>query len=125
MKFIDIKLVIFREEMDLLWIIENKRSENPRNEHLRGNLQIHQSNDIQILQFIYQWKAKNQKIIKRPKWLNSDLYFESHWPRKSTFDFGWKMNSARSNVKLKGQMNSEFDEFAMHGNLMKREIQWN
>ena len=35
------------------------------------------------------------------------------------------MNSAQSNVKLKGQMNSEFDEFAIHGKLMKIEIQWN
>ena len=34
-----------------------------------------------------------------------------------------KMNSARSNVKLNGQINSEFDEFATHGNLMKRGIQ--
>ena len=25
------------------------------------------------------------------------------------------MNSAESNVKLKGQMNSEFDEFVIHG----------
>ena len=40
MEFIDIKFVIFLEEMDLLWIIENQRSENPRNEYLRGNLQI-------------------------------------------------------------------------------------
>ena len=31
------------------------------------------------------------------------------------FDFWWKMNSARSNVKFKGQMNSKFDEFAIHG----------
>ena len=28
--------------MDLLWIIENQISENPRNEHLRENLQIDQ-----------------------------------------------------------------------------------
>ena len=35
------------------------------------------------------------------------------------------MNSPWSNVKLKGQMNSEFDEFAIHGKLMKRGIQWN
>ena len=53
-EFIDIEFVIFREEMNLLWIIENQRSENPWNEHLRGNLQINWSNDIQILQFIYQ-----------------------------------------------------------------------
>ena len=38
--------------MDLLWIIENQLSENPRNEYLRGNLQIDQSNEIQILKFI-------------------------------------------------------------------------
>ena len=38
------------------------------------------------------------------------------------FDFWWKMNSPSSNVKLEGQMNSEFDEFAIHGKLMKREI---
>ena len=31
------------------------------------------------------------------------------------------MNSARSNVKLKDQMNSKFDEFAIHGKLMKEE----
>ena len=54
MEFINIKLVIFREEMALLWIIENQRSENPRNEHLTGNLQIDWTNDIQILKFIYQ-----------------------------------------------------------------------
>ena len=30
------------------------------------------------------------------------------------------MNSPRSNVKLEGQMNSEFDEIAIHGKLMKR-----
>ena len=40
--------------MDLLWIIENQISENPRNEHLDGNLQIDQTNGIQILQFICQ-----------------------------------------------------------------------
>ena len=34
------------------------------------------------------------------------------------------MNSPWSNVKLKGQMNSEFDEFAIHGKLMKRGIKW-
>ena len=35
------------------------------------------------------------------------------------------MNSPRSNVKLKGQINSEFDEFAIHGKLRKRGIQLN
>ena len=35
------------------------------------------------------------------------------------------MNNAQSNVKLKGQMNSEFDEFAIHEKLIKRKIQWN
>ena len=35
------------------------------------------------------------------------------------------MNSPRSNVKLEGQMNSEFDEFAIHGKLRKRGINWN
>ena len=45
--------------MDLLWIIENQILENPQNEHLGGNRQIDQSNEIQILQFICQWKAKN------------------------------------------------------------------
>ena len=29
-------------------MIENQILENPRNEHLRGNLQIDQSNEIQI-----------------------------------------------------------------------------
>ena len=53
--------------MDLLWIIENQISENPQNEHLKGNLQIDWSNVIQILQFICQWKAKNQRNLKRPK----------------------------------------------------------
>ena len=78
MEFNDIKLVIFQEEMDLLSIIENQRSENPRNKHLRGNLQIDWSNDIQILKFIYQWKAKNHRILKKPKLSSSDLYFESN-----------------------------------------------
>ena len=87
MEFIDIKLVIFQEVLDLLWIIENQRSENPWNQHLRGNLQIDWSNDMQILQFIYQWKGKNQRISKRQKKLNFDLYFESNWPWKSTFKF--------------------------------------
>ena len=40
--------------MDLLWIIENQWSENPRNEHLRENLQIEWPNEIQILKFICQ-----------------------------------------------------------------------
>ena len=40
------------------------------------------------------------------------------------FDLWWKMSSAWSNVKLKGQMNSEFDEFTIHEKLMKRGIQW-
>ena len=35
--------------MDLLWIIENQISENPWNEHLGGNRQIGQSNEIQML----------------------------------------------------------------------------
>ena len=40
--------------MDLLWIIENQRLEKSWNEHFRENLQIDSSNDIQILQLIYQ-----------------------------------------------------------------------
>ena len=40
--------------MDLVRIIENQISENPRNELLRGNRQIDQSNEIQILKFIFQ-----------------------------------------------------------------------
>ena len=111
--------------MDLLWIIENQWSENPRNWHLRGNLQIECPNKIQILKFLYQWKAKNQRNPTRPKLSNSDFSIKSNWPRKSTFDFWRKMNSPWSNVKLKGQMNSEFDEFAIHGKMMKRGIQWN
>ena len=56
---------------------------------------------------------------------SKEIKIDSNWPRKSMFDFWWKMSNARSNVKLKGQMNSEFDEFAIHGKLMKRGIQWN
>ena len=111
--------------MDLIWIIENQRSEKSRNEHFGENLQIDLSNDIQILKFIYQQKSKNQMILKRPKWSNSDLYFESNWPLKSMLIFGLKMNSAWSNVKLRSQMISEFDEFAIHRKLMKQGIQWN
>ena len=59
--------------MDLLWIIENQISENLRNEHLKGNLQIYRLNEIQILKFICQWKAKNQRNLKKPKLSNSDL----------------------------------------------------
>ena len=53
--------------MDLLWIIENQISENPQNEHLKGNLQIDMSNEIQIFQFICQRKPKNHMNLKRPK----------------------------------------------------------
>ena len=59
MEFIDIKFMIFWEDLDLLWIIENQISENPRNEHLSGNLQIDRTSEIQILQFICHLKAKN------------------------------------------------------------------
>ena len=45
--------------MDLLQIIENQRSEKSRNEYFGENLQIDLLNDIQILNFIYQYKAKN------------------------------------------------------------------
>ena len=37
MEIIDIKFVIFLEELDLLWFIENQRSEKSRNEHFRLN----------------------------------------------------------------------------------------
>ena len=94
--------------MDSLSIFEQRISENPQNEHLRGNLQIDQPNEIQILKFICQWKAKNQTNLTSPKLSNSDLSIKINWPQKSTFDFWWKMN-----VKLEGQMNSEFDEFAI------------
>ena len=40
--------------MDLLWIIENQRSEISQNKHFGESLQIGWSNDIQNLQFIYQ-----------------------------------------------------------------------
>ena len=36
-----------------------------------------------------------------------------------------KDEQSLSNVKLKGQMNLEFDEFAIHGKLMKIGIQRN
>ena len=40
MKIIDIYFVIFWEELDLLWIIENQRSEKSWNEHFDVNIQI-------------------------------------------------------------------------------------
>ena len=40
--------------MDLLWIIENQRSEKSQNKHFEENFQIDLPNDIQILKFIYQ-----------------------------------------------------------------------
>ena len=40
MEIINIKLVIFWEELDLLWINENQRSEKSRNEHFGLNHQI-------------------------------------------------------------------------------------
>ena len=40
MEFIDIKFVIFKEELDLLWIIKNQRSEKSWNVHFSVNLQI-------------------------------------------------------------------------------------
>ena len=42
-----------------------------------------------------------------------------HWPRNLMLKFELKMNSAWSNVKLRGQMISEVDEFVIHQNLMK------
>ena len=83
--------------MDLLWIIQYQILENPRNEHLRGNLQIDQPNEIQIFQFICQWKPKNQRNLKRPKWSNSDLQIKSNWPQK--FNFWLLMKDEQSSVK--------------------------
>ena len=40
MEIIDIKFMIFQEELDLLWIIENQRSQKSRNEHSGLNHQI-------------------------------------------------------------------------------------
>ena len=40
MEIIIIKFMIFREELDLLWIIENQRSKKSRNKHFGVNLQI-------------------------------------------------------------------------------------
>ena len=40
MKIIDIKFMIFWEELDLLWIIESQRSEKSWNKHFRLNHQI-------------------------------------------------------------------------------------
>ena len=40
MEFIDIKFVIFREELNLLWIIEYQRSKKSRNKHFGVNIQI-------------------------------------------------------------------------------------
>ena len=40
MKFIDIKFMIFRDELDLLWIMENQRSEKSWNEYFGVNFQI-------------------------------------------------------------------------------------
>ena len=40
MEIIDIKFVIFEEELDLLWIIKNKRSEKSQNKHFGVNIQI-------------------------------------------------------------------------------------
>ena len=39
-KIIHIKFIIFREELDLLWIIKNQRSEKSRNGRFGINLQI-------------------------------------------------------------------------------------
>ena len=64
-------------------------------------------------------------IPKRPKLSNSNLYFKSNWSRKSTPKFGLKINSRWLNVKLRGQMIIEFDDFTIHGKLMKQGIQWN
>ena len=62
--------------MDLLWIIENQISENPRNEHLKGNLQIDWSNEIQILQFICQWKSYEPEESKETKMIE---FFFVNW----------------------------------------------
>ena len=60
MEIIDIKFMIFWEELDLLWIIENQRSEKSRNKQFGVNRQIDKPNDIQILQFIYEGKLKTR-----------------------------------------------------------------
>ena len=40
MEIIDIKFMIFQEELDLLWIIENQRLQKSWNQHFGANLQI-------------------------------------------------------------------------------------
>ena len=49
--------------MDLLWIIENQWSENPQNEHIRGNLQIECPNEIQIFNLYVNLFAIYQILI--------------------------------------------------------------
>ena len=49
MEYIDIKFVIFREELDLLWIIENQRSEKFWNEHFSENRRFQRYQNCQIL----------------------------------------------------------------------------
>ena len=49
--------MIFRQELDLLWSIENQWSEKTWNEDLGQNHEIDQPNDIQINKFTYEQKA--------------------------------------------------------------------
>ena len=46
--------MIFRQELDLLWFIENQWSEKSRNEHLGVNHEIDYPNDIQIKKFTFE-----------------------------------------------------------------------
>ena len=94
--------------MDLLWIIENQISENLWNEHLRGNHQIDRSNEIQILQFIYQWKAKNQGNLKNQNdWiLICKLKVIDPESQHLTSDERWTVLGQTSNWMVKWNRNS-------------------
>ena len=90
-----------------------------QNEYFGLNHKIDSPNDIQIYQFTYEYKAKNQRIRKKPKLSNLTMYLKSNCPHNSTPKFGLKMNSRWSNIKLKGQIVMKFYDLAIPKNLMK------
>ena len=104
--------------MDLIWIFENQILENPWNEHLRENHQIYWSNEIKILQFIYQWKAKNQRNLRdQNDWiLIFKLKVIDPESRHLTSDERWTVLGQTSNWRVKWTQNSI--------NFLSTEIWW-
>ena len=93
--------------MNLLWIIENQLWDNPRNSYFRENLQIEWSNEIQILQFLCQWKCENQRNLTRQNYqiLICKSKVIDHESHHLTSDERWKVLDQMSNWRVKWTRN--------------------